>query len=105
MFFQGSPEELGAHLAAQHDHRVMAYDEARHALHRLWETLPEDELLSLRQLMSTIGSSGEDARALANYYEGIIAATMKARFGTCLACGLNHAEQLTALATPEQPEP
>lgn len=83
------PEEIRQHLIAQNDRHEMALDSYRHEVHRMFDEMSKEHLLTLRHIFHNMSD-----HSLAAYYEGCVSTTLSIKYNVCPGCGVNHEEQM-----------
>lgn len=98
--FFSIPEEVQQKLREHYERHEMMKEEFRHSFQRIFEELSEDQLRTIRTMLSVI--SDQDDSHLAAEWLGMASWALKTRFNICVTCGINHDEELAE--PPEQKE-
>jgi hypothetical protein len=93
-----TPEEE-EEMRARHERRTMENEAFQHGFQTMFDEMPLDHLRTLRTMLST--TCGDQHTS--TYFEGMVVATMKYRFGVCMTHGTNHDEELP-ITPPTQEE-
>lgn len=102
-FFSGTPEEIEAEMNRRADlHRASYEDRIRRVDRTLMESLSADDLYSISEIISAILNS-EQPGEMGSYYQGVIKAIQKMKYGVCTGCGEKHddADDFLRQATAE----
>ena len=96
-----SPEE--AQLQAQR--QQMQIDSNLHEVFGWLEALDLESLKVVQRIMQVFANAPTDkAGDYANYYYGVVETLASQKYGICLACGKDHAADLSDILTPEAGE-
>lgn len=100
--FFSIPEEVQQKLREHYERHEMMKEEFRHSFQRIFEELSEDQLRTIRTMLSVI--SDQDDSHLAAEWLGMASWALKTRFNICVTCGINHDEELTEEPPSEKKE-
>lgn len=98
---EGIPENVHAALQAAAERHSMMAEDYRHRIMDLFNTLDEEQLVSLKWMLHNI--TMESPSQLSAMYEGQITVIMEKKFGLCAGCGINHEKEAKALAAQSDP--
>jgi hypothetical protein len=90
MIFGDVPDEVKQAMEAQMERAEMAGTAFRHDINRLIRNLPQDDLLTFKNLMRHM----QESLSTAFYLEGVAATTLELRYDLCGGCGKNHEQDL-----------
>lgn len=89
--FGGDPEEMMRRMQEQADRKDMQVDDYRHGTARFFDSLSEEQLSALREMVHVIVTNAEPtSRTVPAYYEGVVSGLLHAKFKVCLGCDHNH---------------
>lgn len=92
------PEQIQEQMRAQHDQAMMAGEVWRHEVRAFFDGLTEEQAITFKGILRNICDNPSGPEALANFWEGMISVFIDFKFGTCIGCGKNHDEDITAMA-------
>jgi hypothetical protein len=90
--FQPPSEEEQEEMRQAHDRNQMALDEFRHSFQRLFDELDKDQLRTFATMLNLVVNA--TGSVLAASWEGMALQSLKTRYNVCIACGVNHDEEV-----------
>lgn len=86
-----------------HERHRMMYDDAQHRVQSFLAELEREDLETVQILMRMF-IQAENPELLGAYFDGICSAYLASKHDVCVACGVDHAEELSTLAATDDGE-